>query len=58
MDALVGQCAGAFVILDRDLEREFEERLKDSSALAFRLAYAVLLAFLAEMMRMRWPRSM
>lgn len=42
MDALVDQCAGAFVILDRDLDREFEERLKDSSALAFRLAYAVL----------------
>jgi len=42
VDALVGQCAGTCVILDRDLEREFEERLKDSSALAFRLAYAVL----------------
>ena len=42
MDALVDQYAGALVMLDADLEREFEERLKDSSALAFRLAYAVL----------------
>lgn len=42
MNALVDQYAGALVILDRELDREFEERLKDSSALAFRLAYSVL----------------
>ena len=42
MDALVGQCPEAAVILEGSLQREFEERLADSSALAFRLALAVL----------------
>lgn len=42
MDALVGHGVEAAVILDSGLEREFEERLADSSTLAFRLAYSVL----------------
>lgn len=42
MDALVGSYPEAAVILDTSLEREFEERLADSSRLAFRLAMAVL----------------
>jgi RNA polymerase sigma-70 factor (ECF subfamily) len=42
MDALVGTYPEAVVILDASLEREFEERLADSSALAFRVALGVL----------------
>jgi RNA polymerase sigma-70 factor (ECF subfamily) len=42
MDALVGTYPEAAVILDSSLEREFEERLADSSALAFRVALGVL----------------
>src|SRR5436853_5741712 len=34
--------AGGFVGVDRDLEREFEARLVESSTLAFRVAYSVL----------------
>jgi len=42
MDALVGTYPEAAVILESSLEREFEERLADSSALAFRVALGVL----------------
>ena len=42
MDALAGTYPEAVVILDPSLEREFEERLADSSALAFRVALGVL----------------
>ena len=42
MDALVGSYPEAAVILDTSFEREFEERLADSSRLAFRLAFSVL----------------
>ena len=42
MDALVGTYPEAAVILESSLEREFEERLADSSALAFRVAPGVL----------------
>jgi RNA polymerase sigma-70 factor (ECF subfamily) len=34
--------AGGLVTVDRELEREFETRLSESSTLAFRVAYAVL----------------
>ena len=34
--------AGGFVSVDRELEREFEARLVESSTLAFRVAYSVL----------------
>ena len=34
--------SGTFVTLDEDLEREFEHRLRESSTLAFRVAYGVL----------------
>src|SRR6188472_3663471 len=34
--------SGAFVTLDQDLEREFEDRLRESTTLAFRVAYGVL----------------
>jgi RNA polymerase sigma-70 factor (ECF subfamily) len=34
--------AGAFVNLDADLEREFESRLRETTTLAFRVAYGVL----------------
>jgi RNA polymerase sigma-70 factor, ECF subfamily len=34
--------SGTFVTLGEDLEREFESRLRESSALAFRVAYGVL----------------
>jgi RNA polymerase sigma-70 factor (ECF subfamily) len=34
--------AGSLVTVDRELEREFETRLTESSTLAFRVAYAVL----------------
>ena len=42
MNDLAGGIAGAFVTLDEDLEREFEDRLRESSTLAFRVAYGVL----------------
>ena len=42
MDAQVGTFPEAAVILDTSLEREFEDRLADSSALAFRVALGVL----------------
>jgi RNA polymerase sigma-70 factor (ECF subfamily) len=42
MDELVGTYPEAAVILDTSLEREFEERLADSSVLAFRVALGVL----------------
>jgi RNA polymerase sigma-70 factor (ECF subfamily) len=34
--------SGAFVSLDEGLERQFEDRLRESSTLAFRVAYGVL----------------
>jgi DNA-directed RNA polymerase specialized sigma24 family protein len=34
--------AGGLVTVNRELEREFEARLSESSTLAFRVAYAVL----------------
>src|SRR5499426_4838 len=34
--------AGSLVTADRELEREFEARLADSSRLAFRIAFSVL----------------
>jgi len=37
-----GWIAGSAVDVDRELEREFEARLVESSTLAFRLAYSVL----------------
>ena len=42
MDALADSYPDATVILDTSLEQEFEERLADSSHLAFRLAMSVL----------------
>ncbi len=42
MDVLVGDLAEALVIPGASLEREFEQRLADSSALAFRVAMGVL----------------
>ena len=42
MDVLAGSLADAAVIPDESLEREFEQRLADSSALAFRVALGVL----------------
>ncbi len=42
MDVLVGSFPDTAVIQDTSLEREFEERLADSSALAFRVALGVL----------------
>jgi len=42
MDALASSYPDATVILDTSLEQEFEERLADSSHLAFRLAMSVL----------------
>jgi RNA polymerase sigma-70 factor (ECF subfamily) len=42
MNALVGTYPEAAVIQDASQEREFEERLADSSALAFRVALGVL----------------
>lgn len=42
MNEWVGHWPGALVTADRALDREFEERLRDSSALAFSIAYAVL----------------
>ena len=42
MNEWVGHWPGALVTADRTLDREFEERLRDSSALAFSIAYGVL----------------
>jgi RNA polymerase sigma-70 factor (ECF subfamily) len=42
MDELAGTYPGALVRPDADLEREFEERLAESSRLAFRVAFGVL----------------
>jgi RNA polymerase sigma-70 factor (ECF subfamily) len=42
MNEWAGGYSGAFVTLDDDLEREFEDRLRESATLAFRVAYGVL----------------
>src|SRR6476660_241543 len=42
MNDWAGGFSGAFVTLDEDLEREFEDRLRESTTLAFRVAYGVL----------------
>ena len=42
MNEWAGGYPGAFVSLDERLEREFEERLRESTTLAFRVAYGVL----------------
>src|SRR5689334_2388470 len=42
MNEWAGGYSGAFVTLDDDLEREFEDRLRESTTLAFRVAYGVL----------------
>jgi RNA polymerase sigma-70 factor (ECF subfamily) len=42
MNDWAGGYTGAFVTLDEDLEREFEDRLRESATLAFRVAYGVL----------------
>ncbi len=42
MDVLVGSYPETAVILDASLEREFEQRLADSSTLAFRVALSLL----------------
>ena len=42
MHELVGRLASGVVEVDRELEREFEVRLAESSTLAFRVAYSVL----------------
>jgi RNA polymerase sigma-70 factor, ECF subfamily len=42
MNDWAGGLSGAFVTLDEDLEREFEDRLRESTTLAFRVAYGVL----------------
>ncbi len=42
MDVLVGSYPGTAVITDASLEREFEQRLADSSTLAFRVALGIL----------------
>src|SRR3954462_8254043 len=42
MNDWAGGVSGAFVTLDQDLEPEFEDRLRESTALAFRVAYGVL----------------
>jgi RNA polymerase sigma-70 factor, ECF subfamily len=42
MDGLADGLAGGFVSADDDLAREFEQRLVESSTLAFRVAYGVL----------------
>ena len=42
MNEWAGGCSGAFVSLDEELERELEDRLRDSTTLAFRVAYGVL----------------
>src|SRR6478672_3832702 len=42
MNDWAGGFSGAFVTLDEDLEQEFEDRLRESTTLAFRVAYGVL----------------
>ena len=42
MNDWAGGFSGTFVTLDQDLEREFEDRLRESTTLAFRVAYGVL----------------
>ena len=42
MNDWAGGFSGTFVSLDEDLEREFEDRLRESTTLAFRVAYGVL----------------
>jgi RNA polymerase sigma-70 factor, ECF subfamily len=42
MNEWAGGFTGTFVSLDDALEREFEERLRESTTLAFRVAYGVL----------------
>src|SRR3954466_3790431 len=42
MNDWAGGLSGAFVTLDENLEREFEDRLRESATLAFRVAYGVL----------------
>ena len=42
MNDWAGGFSGTFVTLDEDLEREFENRLRESTTLAFRVAYGVL----------------
>src|ERR1041385_1338833 len=42
MNEWAGGFTGAFVSLDHELEREFEDRLRESTTLAFRVAYGVL----------------
>src|SRR5437870_5535286 len=42
MNDWAGGYTGAFVTLDEGLEREFEDRLRESATLAFRVAYGVL----------------
>lgn len=42
MDELAGDLPRSLVTLDDSLEREFEQRLADSSTLAFRVAWSVL----------------
>ncbi len=42
MNDWAGGFSGTFVTLDDDLEREFEDRLRESTTLAFRVAYGVL----------------
>src|SRR4051794_7049132 len=42
MNDWAGGLSGTFVTLDEDLEREFEDRLRESTTLAFRVAYGVL----------------
>jgi RNA polymerase sigma-70 factor (ECF subfamily) len=42
MNDWAGGFSRAFVTLDEDLEQEFEDRLRESTTLAFRVAYGVL----------------
>jgi RNA polymerase sigma-70 factor (ECF subfamily) len=42
MNDLAGDYPGTLVSVDEGLAREFEDRLRDSGALAFRVAYSVL----------------
>ena len=42
MNDWAGGFSGTYVTLDEDLEREFEDRLRESTTLAFRVAYGVL----------------
>jgi RNA polymerase sigma-70 factor, ECF subfamily len=42
MNDWAGGLSGTIVTLDEDLEREFEDRLRESNTLAFRVAYGVL----------------